>query len=100
MKLLARVFGDRTRYEQAQKLGRVGQWPLARSGVIEALPGPFGGWTAMRDLYPVAPQTFREWWQERKEGDRETRRQGSKEEGRQGRGKEEDREGGKTGGGK
>ena len=26
-----------------------------------------GGWTAMRDLYPIAPQTFREWWQERGE---------------------------------
>ena len=65
MKLLARIFASSTRFEQTLRLARVGQWPLARKGYIDALPGPLGGWTAMRDLYPVAPQTFREWWKER-----------------------------------
>ncbi len=65
LKLLARVFRSRARYEQAQRLARVGQWPLARRGYIERLPGPFAGWTTMRDLFPVPKQTFREWWRTR-----------------------------------
>ncbi len=72
MRLLARAFASRPRYEQAQKLGRAGQWPLARKGYIQALPGPLGGWTAMRDMYPVAGQTFREWWMEREKGSART----------------------------
>jgi L-lactate dehydrogenase complex protein LldF len=35
--------------------------------MITAVPGPLGDWTTMRDLYPVAQQTFREWWSERSE---------------------------------
>jgi L-lactate dehydrogenase complex protein LldF len=65
MKLLLRVFLNRKRYEAAQKLAQVGQWPLARNGAIEWLPGPLSGWTAMRDLQPVPKQTFREWWRSR-----------------------------------
>jgi L-lactate dehydrogenase complex protein LldF len=68
MKALARAFASRQGYERIQKLGRIGQWPLARRGYIQSLPGPLGGWTAMRDLYPVARQTFREWWQARPPG--------------------------------
>jgi L-lactate dehydrogenase complex protein LldF len=72
MQLLARVFARRERYERAQQLARLGQWPLVRRGVITSAPGPLGDWTTMRDLYPVAQQTFREWWREReqKTGDR------------------------------
>jgi len=62
MEALARVFGSRRRYEAVQKLGRAGQWPLARAGTIKRLPGPLAGWTAARDLRPVPAQTFREWW--------------------------------------
>ncbi|MBK9711993.1 MAG: iron-sulfur cluster-binding protein [Kouleothrix sp.] len=65
MRLLSRVFASPARYQQAQRLARVGQWPLVRGGVIGYMPGPLAGWTAMRDLFPVADQTFREWWQER-----------------------------------
>lgn len=65
MKLLARVFASPRRYAAAQRLARVGQWPLARRGYIEHLPGPLAGWSAMRDLFPVPQQTFREWWEER-----------------------------------
>jgi L-lactate dehydrogenase complex protein LldF len=59
---MARVFSDRARYERAQKLGRIGQWPFARRGKIERLPGPLSGWTAMRDLKPMPKESFREWW--------------------------------------
>jgi L-lactate dehydrogenase complex protein LldF len=62
MRLLARVFANRGRYERAQRLGRLAQRLLLRRGFIERLPGPLAGWTTMRDVYPVAPQTFREWW--------------------------------------
>jgi L-lactate dehydrogenase complex protein LldF len=66
MKFLAGVFADRSRYERAQKLGRFGQRLLMRGGYIERLPGPLAGWTAMRDVNPVASETFREWWRSRK----------------------------------
>jgi L-lactate dehydrogenase complex protein LldF len=64
MKTLARVFGSRGGYENAQRLGRVGQKMMVRRGMIESLPGYLGNWTKMRDVYPVADQTFREWWRE------------------------------------
>jgi L-lactate dehydrogenase complex protein LldF len=65
MRLLSQVFRSPTRYEQAQKLARIGQIPFARKGVIERLPPPFNVWTTMRDLQAVPRQTFREWWRDR-----------------------------------
>jgi L-lactate dehydrogenase complex protein LldF len=62
MQLVATIFSDRERFEQAQKLARIGQWPLARGGAIHRLPGKLAGWTAVRDLKPIPDQTFREWW--------------------------------------
>jgi L-lactate dehydrogenase complex protein LldF len=66
MEGLARVFGSRRRYEAAQKVGRVGQWPLARgAGRIERAPGPLHAWTAFRDLRAVPGEAFRDWWRTR-----------------------------------
>jgi len=62
MQMVARVFSDPQLYERAQRLARVGQWPFARGGSIERLPGRLAGWTAVRDLKPIPQQTFREWW--------------------------------------
>ena len=67
MQLVAKVFSDRKRFEQAQRLARLGQWPLARSGAIHRLPGKLAGWTEVRDLKPVPDQTFREWWKTNRE---------------------------------
>ena len=61
MKALAWTFADERRYEQAQRLGRLGAWPFARDGVIRSMPG-LGAWTETRDLQPPARRTFREWW--------------------------------------
>jgi L-lactate dehydrogenase complex protein LldF len=54
------VFGSRKRFEAAQRLSKAGRGPLSR------LPVP--GWSAMRELPEVPPQTFREWWRERSAG--------------------------------
>jgi L-lactate dehydrogenase complex protein LldF len=64
MRWLARLFADARRYERGQRLGRLASRALARRGAIRRAPG-LGGWTQSRDLPPVAPQTFREWWRER-----------------------------------
>jgi L-lactate dehydrogenase complex protein LldF len=65
MQAMARVFANRRLYEAAQKAGRLGQWPLARHGTIDRLPGPLAGWTSARDLAPVPAQSFRDWWRAR-----------------------------------
>jgi len=66
MRAMARVFANRRLYEAAQRAGRLTQWPLVRDGKIRRLPGPLGGWTAARDLPAVPPQSFRDWWRERR----------------------------------
>lgn len=67
MRLMARAFKTRARYERAQKLARLGQSLFTRDGTISKLPGELSGWTAMRDLKPIPDQTFREWWRKRDE---------------------------------
>jgi L-lactate dehydrogenase complex protein LldF len=62
MELLASIFADRQRYERAQEVARLGQWPIASGGTISWLPGPLAGWTAMRDLPALPRQSFRAWW--------------------------------------
>jgi L-lactate dehydrogenase complex protein LldF len=62
METMAAIFADRQRYERAQQMARLGQWPLARGGTITSLPGPLAAWTAMRDLPAVPRQSFRDWW--------------------------------------
>jgi L-lactate dehydrogenase complex protein LldF len=65
MRMLAGVFASPSRFEWMQRLGRFGQRFFMRDGVITSLPGYLGGWTAVRDVYPIADQTFREWWRQR-----------------------------------
>jgi len=59
MRALAWVFADSRRYRRAQRLARVVPRRVAGGG-------PMRGWTSSRELPPVAPQTFREWWDERR----------------------------------
>jgi L-lactate dehydrogenase complex protein LldF len=65
MKMVVQVFKRRVLFEMAQRLGRVGQRLFMRQGVIVKGPYPLSAWTEMRDLKPIAGQTFREWWKER-----------------------------------
>lgn len=71
MKLLAAIFASPSRFEKMQRLGRFGQRFVLKGGAITNLPGQLGGWTAVRDVYPVAEQTFREWWRSREKGGRQ-----------------------------
>lgn len=69
MQVVGKIFQGRTRWEAAQRLARVGQWPFVGNGdVIARLPGFLHGWTQVRDLRPVPQQSFRQWWQERSAG--------------------------------
>ncbi|HEX7736791.1 MAG TPA: LutB/LldF family L-lactate oxidation iron-sulfur protein [Ktedonobacteraceae bacterium] len=70
MRVIARTFAMRSRYEQAQKLAQLGQLPLKRGDFIEWLPGELGNWTIMRDLPAVPKQSFRDWWRERQQARR------------------------------
>jgi L-lactate dehydrogenase complex protein LldF len=65
MQALARVFASRRLYEAAQRAGRLGQGPLVHHGTIDRLPGPLAGWSSARDLAPLPPQSFRDWWRAR-----------------------------------
>jgi L-lactate dehydrogenase complex protein LldF len=65
MKALAGIFSSPSQFERMQKLGRIGQRLVMKDGVIRRLPGYLGGWTAVRDVFPIAPETFREWWRKR-----------------------------------
>jgi L-lactate dehydrogenase complex protein LldF len=56
------LFGGAGRFALAERLGRLGQRPFVRRGRIRRLPGPLAGWTKSRDLKPLAPESFREWW--------------------------------------
>src|SRR6202042_3496027 len=60
MKTAAMIFGSRRRFEAAQRLGRVAQWPLVSDGWMRPLPGMLGNWTRVRDLRALPQQTFRE----------------------------------------
>jgi len=68
LRALARAFSNGERYERAQRTARALQRPLVRSGRLRWFPGPLAGWGRSRTLPGVAPQTFREWWEERERG--------------------------------
>jgi L-lactate dehydrogenase complex protein LldF len=66
MQVMARIFMSDRRLRAAQRLGRIGQWPLVnRRGWIDRLPGLLGGWTQVRDLRPIPKESFRQWWDRR-----------------------------------
>ena len=65
MKVAATIFASRTRFEAAQRLGQIGQWPLVSHGWMRNLPGMLGNWTRVRDLRALPQQTFRQWWKQR-----------------------------------
>ncbi len=68
LRALGRAFSTHERYERAQRTARALQRPVVRSGRLRWFPGPLGGWGRSRTLPGVAPQTFREWWEDRERG--------------------------------
>jgi L-lactate dehydrogenase complex protein LldF len=67
MRAVAWIFGRASRLRSAQRLGRLLQRPLVRSGLIRRLPPPFSAWTRTRDMRPIAPVSFVEQWSQAKE---------------------------------
>ena len=68
LRALGRAFSSAERYERAQRTTRALQRPFVRGGRLRWFPGPLAGWGRSRTLPGVAPQTFREWWEERDRG--------------------------------
>jgi L-lactate dehydrogenase complex protein LldF len=54
------------RYRLASRIGRRIQTPFQKDHKIPYLPFPFSRWTKARDFPPLAPETFRDWWEREK----------------------------------
>jgi L-lactate dehydrogenase complex protein LldF len=52
-------------YRLATRIARAALRPWAKGGWLSHLPGPGGGWTAVRDFPAPARRSFRERWHER-----------------------------------
>lgn len=70
MRTAGKIFRSERRFRAAQRLGRMAANALAHAdGAGEAwitdLPGFAGGWTQVRDLKGIPPETFREWFEKR-----------------------------------
>ncbi len=72
MAAVGRIFRSERSFRAAQRLGRMADKALSRNDGtgeqwISWLPGVAGGWTATRDLHAIPKQSFREWWDARRE---------------------------------
>ncbi|MDE3154524.1 MAG: iron-sulfur cluster-binding protein [Acidobacteriota bacterium] len=70
MRLWAAAMSSSAGYRIAFGVLRRGLKSFTRDGRIAKLPGPFAGWTEVRDFPVPAPKTFRELWKEEKRGRR------------------------------
>jgi L-lactate dehydrogenase complex protein LldF len=70
MQAMAFVFSRAGYMTTAEAFARIAQRPFVHNGVINHLPGLLGGWTDTRDLFPFPKQSFRQWWQDTREGGR------------------------------
>ena len=65
-KIWGRIMGNSRLYAAMLTIARALQRPfVGRNGMIGPLPGLQNGWTAGRDLQPMAEQSFRERWRAR-----------------------------------
>ncbi len=67
LKVVAKTFENVSRYERAQKVGRLGQQWFEQDGKLVNLPKVLSGWTDTREVKAIPKQTFREWWESRDE---------------------------------
>jgi L-lactate dehydrogenase complex protein LldF len=59
----ARLWKTPHGYRRSIQLARALQRGFMKNGRLVRAPGLASGWFMTRDMPPVAPQTFREWWQ-------------------------------------
>jgi L-lactate dehydrogenase complex protein LldF len=61
MRIAARAFGDRRRFERLQHVALRAR----RIPGVASLPGPLRAWTRARELPEAPSETFRDWWRNR-----------------------------------
>jgi L-lactate dehydrogenase complex protein LldF len=66
MRAIAWVFRSPRRFKFALRLAARAQTPLIEEGVVRRLPPPLSAWTRTRNLKPLAAESFRSWWRERR----------------------------------
>ena len=66
MKVAAWALADSARLSTAHAFARIAQMPFTHNGTIHSLPGLFGEWTSTRDMPAIPPESFRQWWSNRK----------------------------------
>ena len=67
MGLLGRIFRSPRAYRWALRVARWAMKGRAQDGWIDSLPGYGRGWTAGRDVPPLAAESFGDWWEGRGE---------------------------------
>ncbi len=61
-----RMWSSPRRYQRFVAWARRGQPLMMRGGKLVRSPGLWRGWFATRDMPPIAPETFHEWWARRR----------------------------------
>ena len=56
-------------FRLAGRLSAMASRLIAKNGWVTKLPGPLAGWTASRDLPPMAAESFQDRWKKRSPGD-------------------------------
>lgn len=57
-----RFWGTSEGYRRSVRMARWGQRLYVRQGLLRSAPGLAQGWFRTRNMPPVAPETFHEWW--------------------------------------
>ncbi|MDI3298560.1 MAG: LutB/LldF family L-lactate oxidation iron-sulfur protein [Bacillota bacterium] len=63
--LWARLWSTLAGFLLSARLGRLGQGLWRREGRLTGGPGPLSAWFVGRDMAPLAPESFHEWWRRR-----------------------------------
>ncbi len=62
-RLWSQVWSTSARYRRSLRLARIAQKLYLKNGQLKNAPGLAQGWFQSRDMPPIAPEMFHEWWQ-------------------------------------